>query len=145
MVRKKVMGRVRPKKINGKTLNGAMFWNLIQNYVESINKGAIPSIESSWAYICKNECQKALEESYDIFTKVMSEDLISGGPYEEHELKHAYSNAKTKALANFKKVAVGDVKEDFADNLKKRIKNRYEMIKQDNDHSCEQECTMFLR
>jgi hypothetical protein len=66
-LRRKVLGRIKPKKINGKPLNGTMLWNLMSSYVESINKGAIPSIESSWAYICKNECQKALDESYDIF------------------------------------------------------------------------------
>ena len=61
--------------MNGKPLNGAMFWNLMYNYVEAINKGAIPSIESSWAYICKNECLKAVDDSYDTFRKVMSEGL----------------------------------------------------------------------
>ena len=34
---------------------------LVKSYVEAINKGAIPSIENSWAYICKNECLKALD------------------------------------------------------------------------------------
>ena len=74
-LRRKVLQRVKPKKINGKTLNGAMFWNLVKSYVEAINKGAIPSIESSWAYICKNECLKAVEDSLDLFNKEMSEEL----------------------------------------------------------------------
>jgi hypothetical protein len=42
-----------------------MFWNLMASYVDSINKGSIPNIESSWAYICKNECLKAVDDSYD--------------------------------------------------------------------------------
>jgi len=70
-----VLQRVKPKKINGKNLNGAMFWNLISSYVEAINKGAIPSIESSWAYICKNECQKAAEDAFEVFEKTMAEEL----------------------------------------------------------------------
>jgi hypothetical protein len=44
-----------------------MFWNLCQSYVEAINSGAIPSIENSWAYICKNECLKALDEAFNSF------------------------------------------------------------------------------
>jgi hypothetical protein len=55
-LRKKVITRIKPKKINGKPLNGTMLWNLMTSYVDAINKGAIPSIESSWNYICKNEC-----------------------------------------------------------------------------------------
>lgn len=100
-LRRKVLNRVRPKKINGKSLNGAMFWNLITSYVDAINKGAVPSIESSWAYICKNECQKALDESYDIFLKEITEEMQSGGPFEDHELKDSYSSAKRSAMTYF--------------------------------------------
>jgi hypothetical protein len=37
VVRRKVLQRVRPKMINGKMLNGDMFWNLCKSYVEAIN------------------------------------------------------------------------------------------------------------
>lgn len=74
-LRKKVLNRVKPKKINGKNLNGTMFWNLMSSYVEAINKGAIPSIESSWAYICKNECLKAQDDSFEMFHKALMEEL----------------------------------------------------------------------
>lgn len=94
--------------------------------MQSINKGAIPSIESSWAYICKNECQKALEESYDIFAQNISKDIAGEGPFEDHELKDFYSSAKKKALQYFNKIAVGEVKEDFVENLKTKIKNKFE-------------------
>jgi hypothetical protein len=40
-------------------LNGEMLYNLALTYVEAINKGAVPNIESAWSYICKNECLKA--------------------------------------------------------------------------------------
>lgn len=45
------------------------------SYVQAINKGAIPSIESSWAYICRNECHKAVDDSYDIFVKAVDIEL----------------------------------------------------------------------
>lgn len=61
ILRRKVLQRIKPKTINGKNLNGDMFWNLCKSYVDAINQGAIPSIENSWAYICKNECLKATE------------------------------------------------------------------------------------
>ena len=52
--------RVKPKQLNSKPLNGEMLYNLAKSYADSINQGAVPSIESSWSYICKNECQKAM-------------------------------------------------------------------------------------
>ena len=37
VLRRKVLQRIKPKMINGKQLNGDMFWNLCKSYVESIN------------------------------------------------------------------------------------------------------------
>ena len=144
-LRRKVLQRVKPKKINGKPLNGAMFWNLMSSYVESINKGAIPSIESSWAYICKNECHKGMEDAYDIFHKTMEEEMRNGSPFYENEFKDCYAGAKKKALTFFNKIAVGDVKQQYLETLKGKMKARFDILKQDNDHTCEQECLMFLR
>ena len=96
-----MLNRVKPKKINGKVLNGAMFWNLLKSYVESINKGSIPSIESSWAYICKNECLKATDNSFDLYLQTINEELKAGGPFYEQELKDIYNTSKKVALDHF--------------------------------------------
>lgn len=58
-LRKKVLNRIKPKMMHGKKLNGDMLLNLTRNYVDAINKGAVPNIETAWSYICKGECQKA--------------------------------------------------------------------------------------
>ena len=63
VLRRKVIGRIKPKQLNGKKLSGAMMATLAESYVTAINEGAVPNIESAWSYICKNECQKALEEA----------------------------------------------------------------------------------
>ena len=145
VVRRKVLQRVRPKILNGKQLNGDMFWNLCKSYVDAINKGAIPSIENSWAYICKNECLKALDESFDIFCRVLSEETANEGPLFDEELKDKYSTAKRAALEYFRKTAVGEVADEFADQLKEKMKQRYSLVKQDNEHHCEQQCQIYLR
>ena len=43
---------MRPKKLNGRNLTGEMFAGLIVSYVEAINGGNVPAIESAWSYIC---------------------------------------------------------------------------------------------
>jgi hypothetical protein len=55
-LRRKVINRIKPKMMHGKKLNGEMLYNLCLTYVNSINKGVVPNIESAWSYICKNEC-----------------------------------------------------------------------------------------
>jgi len=122
ILRRKVLQRIKPKKINGKTLNGAMFWNLMKSYVDAINKGAIPSIESSWAYICKNECLKAQDDSFDVFQKALAEELQTAGPFYDQEMKDIYSSCKKKALDHFNKIAVGEVRQKYSEDLKEKMK-----------------------
>ncbi len=55
-LRRKVLNWVKPKVMNGKKLDGGMLAWLLENYVTSINQGAIPNIENAWSYMCKNEC-----------------------------------------------------------------------------------------
>jgi hypothetical protein len=60
---------MKPKMMNGKKLNGEMLYHLLGSYVDAINRGAVPNIETAWSYICKNECIKAQYEAYDKFEK----------------------------------------------------------------------------
>lgn len=75
----------------------------------------------------------------------MAEELSQQGPFENEELKDIYSSAKKMALAHFNKTAVGDVKEDYLDGLRDKMKAKYNQIKTDNEHLCEQSCLNFLR
>ena len=51
--------------------------------------------------------------------------MADGGPFEEEELKDFYDNAKKLAMKDFDKVAVGEVKEEFLDTLRKKMKARF--------------------
>jgi hypothetical protein len=113
MLRDKVIKKIKPKSLNGRKLNGEMLYNLANSYVQAINTGAVPSIESSWSYICKNQCQKAVEESYSIFEKNFMENFNRHAPVYDAELKEFYVEAKTLAMIGFDKVAVGEVKAEF--------------------------------
>lgn len=62
-LRTRLIRKVRVKTLHGKMLNGDMLANLVDSYISAINNGAVPSIESAWSYICKNECNKAIMEA----------------------------------------------------------------------------------
>ena len=53
-IRNKIFSRVKAKKINGNVLNGQMLVSLCKGYMEAINKGSIPSVESAWFYVCRS-------------------------------------------------------------------------------------------
>ena len=44
MLRKKVLGNMKPKVLQGRQLSGSMIVNLAKQYVEAINAGAVPNI-----------------------------------------------------------------------------------------------------
>lgn len=73
-LRRKVINRIKPKQMYGRKLNGDMLFNLAHSYVEAINNGAVPSIENSWSYICRDECYKANQEAQQIFERQFYED-----------------------------------------------------------------------
>jgi hypothetical protein len=55
-LRRKMIGKIKPKQLNGKNLNGTMLGTLVENYTDAINSGIVPNIENAWTYICKDEC-----------------------------------------------------------------------------------------
>lgn len=110
-----------------------MLFNLAKSYVDSINAGAVPSIESSWSYICKNECQKAMMDAYQIFEKLFYDDFSERCPMLEAELKTIYKSAKKQAMAEFNKTAVGEVKDTFHVQLKQQMNQKFELYSMENE------------
>ncbi len=141
-LRRKVINRIKPKTLNGKRLNGPMLSTLASSYVNSINDGAVPNIENAWTYICKSECQKAVETGMTNFEDCLK-DLISF-PCEEYELKENYLQAKKEALAVFKKKAVGNV-DEFEAVLKEKMKHVHNQIKEDNERESINLMTQYLQ
>jgi hypothetical protein len=111
--------------LNGKKLTGQMMASLAESYVQSINNGAVPNIENAWAYICKSECHKAIEESFSKFESIMRDIALNKIPLEEEELADIYADAKREAIAVFTKKAVGNVAEEYVRELKGKMKILY--------------------
>lgn len=42
-------------------MDGATWIQLVEQYINAINDGTVPSIESSWTYICRNKAQDQFE------------------------------------------------------------------------------------
>ena len=92
-LRKTVLNSIKPKQLNGQLLNGEMLMNLLNSYVEMINKGAVPVIQSAWTYMCQNECVKAQENSIELYNKKFKE-LEMKFPMTEEELKLIHKQKK---------------------------------------------------
>ena len=71
-LRSKVYKKVKPKKLNNKNITGLMYLELCRSYVESINKGSVPNIESAWTSLCKNENLRTVKVTIDAFGRELA-------------------------------------------------------------------------
>lgn len=145
-LRGKVMKRIKAKTImNGRRLTGDMFVGLVYNYVEAINKGAVPNIETAWNYISKNECQKAMEMAYENFLEEFHENFQMNAPMFENELSDIFKDAKDASMKIFEKNSVGDVADEYKNELKNKFKNKFSQMKSENEKETRKACQNFLQ
>lgn len=65
---------------------------------------------------------KALHEALTHFEKAMLDAYQTKSPLFEEELKEVYQEAKRESIEVFKKKKVGEVSEDFLNELKQKMK-----------------------
>lgn len=143
-LRKKMLNGVKPKMLNGKVLTGEMLATLMETYVASMNKGAMPSIESAWSYICKNECSRALQDAQEVYEKYVMNTVTVKFPMHEDDLAMLHKEAKHSAMELFKSKAVGDEVAAVGEKLKNIISEKFLTIKAENEAESEKKCSLFL-
>lgn len=132
-LRKVITGKMKPKQMHGKILTGQMYAELVKTYVESVNSGAVPNIESSWVHVCRQECMKALFESVESYEDTLQNLTNEKLPLSLEDLKAIHVEAKQKALAHYREKGLGDVKDDYEKELLQEIKSKYETLKINNE------------
>ena len=120
-LRKKVLGRVRVKTLNGKPLNGEMYLNLVKGLIGALNSGNVPNIENTWLSMCKVESYKAFEEAEQIYENYLKENLDNT----DDPLEDIHKEAKEQALEHFKQKALGEVAAEYLKQLKSKMKEKY--------------------
>ena len=142
-LRKNIMRKVKIKALNGKPLTGVMLAGIAQSYIEAINKGAVPTIEGAWQSVVTSECSKQIDLATREYDKKIKSRLAST-PLGLKELKALHKEAKLQAEEMFKEKAVGDDLAKWTEALKKKINDRFNLLKTQNDRKlgekCDQEC-----
>jgi hypothetical protein len=136
-LRRKVINRIKAKVMHGKKLSGDMLYNLAGSYVDAINRGVVPNIETAWSYICKSQCQRAQQDAYEKFERTFQESFELRAPVFEEELAELYREAKKSSLEDFSKTAVGDVSKGFLIELKDKMNHKFKLIRQENEKIAE--------
>lgn len=124
-----------------------MYAGLIHSYLQAINQGAIPNIENAWTYICQNECHKALQESLQSYDTYIRDILHNKLPLPSQDLKSFHQIAKEQALDFFHQTSTGhqSLTESFKKDLLLKIKQKFALIKQENEKESQRVCENFIQ
>lgn len=136
-LRHKVFKKVKPKIFNGKVLSGSMLIELLDNIIDSINKGAVPVIENSWKYMLHNESLKNFNNCLDKFKLKINQfkDANKENPNFFKDLKKFEAEILSELANEFKQNSISaEAPEtaEFANKLKQRINEEFEKFNEDN-------------
>ena len=140
-LRKKITFKAKIKKIGGAEVNGELIVRLLEDCVKSFNDGGIPNIDSTWGYICKSQNRKVLDESVDMYGKLLTDNTL---PMEESELSSAHKEAKAEALKYLKKNILSQ-DNDLVKNYKQMVQEKFEEAKMQNQYELKLHYMTFLK
>lgn len=142
-LRKKIFSNCRPKTFNGIKLNSQSYLNIIKDYIEVMNSGKLPSIDSTWNNLCRYESQKALSEAekiYEEFLKENSKKLL-----DEKELEAVHSKAKELSMELFRRKSLGDVSNELKKSLKKSLNEKLQIFSSAHEGEIKGELFNFMK
>ena len=120
-LRKVVLNSITPKKLNGQELSGEMFINLLGSYVNMINEGAVPIIQTAWTYMRQNQALLAKKRCIEDYSKKLKE-LENKFPMKEEYLKNILKKIKLDVTFIFREGIIGDPEEKDIQELKTEMK-----------------------
>ncbi len=105
----RIRKKLRAKVVNGKKVNGPMLADLCVAYTAAINGGQVPSIDSAWSYVCKAQCETALNEVQARFSVLVSEKLSKKLPVSTLAIKEQFAGINAECMGLFKARLVSEI------------------------------------
>lgn len=125
------------KTFRGQVVNGTILGGIIENYVSTINAGAVPNLEDTWIYICKNHNKKLLAQCQRDFDAIMTNKVKSNIPMSDIYITEIYKEAKDEVTQSFESKSLGEDKKPYMDALASHCKDSKNSLFEDNDRDFE--------
>jgi len=136
-LRRKILNNCPVKQVYGHSMDGETWVSLLGMYVNAINSGTVPNIESAWTQICRNKAQAALSAVVDQFEKEVVE---LGSPVSQTEYEKSLQDAERTAVKDLKKELTADeqIAHEFVARLKQYLAKRIKELSAQNHHFCQE-------
>jgi len=148
-LKKQIFEQIKPKSMNGRDLNGAMFAGLVQAYVQAINEGGVPTISSAWEGVSRQECGDAVEAALayarEQIANMFGGRNLTGLPQEYEELAAKHRAVCKEAIHVYDQRAVGDSALTYRSSLQEQLESEFARLCQANTNASQQACEALLQ
>eukprot|EP01022_Parablepharisma_sp_SALTPOND_P025670 TRINITY_DN602_c1_g1_i1.p1 TRINITY_DN602_c1_g1~~TRINITY_DN602_c1_g1_i1.p1 ORF type:complete len:1870 (-),score=221.62 TRINITY_DN602_c1_g1_i1:13785-19394(-) len=144
VVKTKIRKKLRAKIVNGKKVNGPMLADLCIAYTDAINGGKVPSIDNAWTYVCKSQCETALNEAQKTFEEGVREKIFPKLPLSEQNVKEAFNEVKALSISKFKGKLVGGLAGEEELSLRKLLQKLKKEAKTAVYHKSKELCEDYF-
>ncbi|KAI5657193.1 hypothetical protein M9H77_25986 [Catharanthus roseus] len=124
-------------------MTGPILASITQSFLDALNKGAVPTITSSWQSVEEAEGQRA----YDMAAEVYMSSFDRSKPPEEVALKEAHEDATQKSVAAFNAIVVGlgAARQKYEKRLQLFLKKAFEGIRKDAFREAYVQCSNAIQ
>ena len=128
-LRADIFERVKSKTACGQPLTGKLFVQMCRSFTEAINKGAAPSIRSTWTLLSQGQCIAAMDTALQLFkTRAVFNTL----PVQQDTLTDVLRLARESANAEYHVRAFGDEMALYASKLQDAMDQEETVVKDKN-------------
>jgi len=116
-----------------------MFMDLVDQYVKSINEGAVPTIRTAWENVVAIECQRLLKNSTQ-FYKDRMEIVLKNDILEDEDFTKNHSEIWLETIKYFKSRSVGDDSDQYEIQLQQNVDDIYKQFRLSNEQKSQVQC-----
>ncbi|KAJ6859891.1 guanylate-binding protein 3-like isoform X1 [Populus alba x Populus x berolinensis] len=138
MLAKFVFERTKPKQVGGTVMTGPILAGITKSFLDSLNRGAVPTISSSWQNVEESECQKAFNTAIEVYMSAFDRTK----PADEVSLREVHDEAVQKSISvyNASAVGVGSARQKYEVLLQNFCKKAFEDYKRNEFIEADIQC-----
>jgi len=138
VIRKKILQNIVPKKIHDQAIDGSMWADMIQQYIDAMNGGSVPSIENTWTYLVRQRALSLFEALKVKFDEGFKNDLQI--PANERDLEGCLEFHAEKFATELQNQLTGDpeILTEYQEEMQSFIASRQNDLRNQNCQECRQ-------
>ena len=129
----------RIKKVNERSIGGAILGGMLESYVSTMNKGVVPNIENTWYYVTQKQASELMAAAIEKYQRNGKEQAKRAIPTSKAELSALLATARTEALGSFRSTSLLNAQEqkEYLRLIATRLEQEERQLFAENDNEFE--------